>query len=344
MSFVVRIESSGHEMTAEPSETVLEAALRQGIHLPYSCRGGQCGVCKATLLAGEVDYGLTPPAALSPAEQKAGVALLCKALPRSDLHLQVREVKQAKDIQVRILPCRVEKKELLAPEVIRLFLRLPASERLPFLAGQYIEFLLPENRRRAFSLANPPQHDELLELHIRQVAGGQFSSQVFQEMPEKSILRIQGPLGSFTFQEESDRPAILMAGGTGFAPVKAILEYAFLEGVKRPLHLYWGARARPDLYLDELPRQWTQQYPNFRYTPVLSEPNIADNWEGRTGLVHSAVMTDYPDLSRYEIYACGPPPLVAAGLDAFAACGLPRQYYYSDSFEYAKDPSNVAST
>jgi len=343
MSFVVHIESSGREMTVDPEETVLAAALRQGVHLPYNCRGGQCGVCKATLLAGEVNYGSTLPAALSLAEQKAGIALLCQALPRSDLRLQVREIKQAQDIQARIFPCRVEKKELLAPDVLRLFLRLPSNERLSFLPGQYIEFLLPDNRRRAFSLANPPKNDEFLELHIRQVVGGRFSAWLFHEMPEKSLLRIQGPLGSFTFMEESDRPVILMAGGTGFAPVKAILEYAFAKGLDRPLHLYRGTRARQDLYLDELPRQWTQQHPNFRYTPVLSSPTPEDAWEGRHGLVHTAVMDDYPDLSRYEVYACGPPPMVAAGIDAFVGCGLPREYYYSDAFEYAKDPSSTVS-
>ncbi|CAK0762667.1 CDP-4-dehydro-6-deoxyglucose reductase, E3 [Gammaproteobacteria bacterium] len=343
MSFVVHIESSGREITVEPEETVLDAALRQGVHLPYSCRGGLCGVCKATLLMGDVDYGPTTPSALSLEEQKVGMALLCRAIPRSDLHLQIREVKQTQDIQVRILPCRLEKKELLAPDVLRLFLRLPASDRLPFLPGQYIEFLLPNNRRRAFSLANTPHHDELLELHVRHVSGGSFTTWLFQELSEKPLLRIQGPLGSFTFQEDSERPAILMAGGTGFAPVKSILEYAFAEGIERPLHLYWGARARCDLYLDELPRLWMQQYSNFRYTPVLSAPTAEDAWEGRTGLVHAAIAADYPDLSRHEVYACGPPPMTAAGLDAFAACGLPREYYYSDAFEYAKDSSGTVS-
>ncbi|CAK0775443.1 CDP-4-dehydro-6-deoxyglucose reductase, E3 [Gammaproteobacteria bacterium] len=336
MSFVAHIESSGREMSIEPEETILAAALRQGIALPYGCRAGQCGACKATLLVGAVDYGHKSPTALNPEEQKSGVILPCLAVPRTDLDLQVREVKKNQDIPIRILPCRVVKKEFLAPDVLRLFIKVPESDRLSFLPGQYIEFLLSNNRHRSFSLANSPRNNELLELHVRHVPGGSFTSWLFQEMPENSLLRIQGPLGSFSFQEKSTRPVILIAGGTGFSPVKSILEYAFAEKTSRSFHLYWGARTRRDLYLDELPRFWEQHYPYFRYTPVLSRPTAEDGWEGRVGRVPTMVVADYPDLSRYEVYACGPPPMVATGLETFIAHGLSRDHYHADAFEYSK--------
>jgi CDP-4-dehydro-6-deoxyglucose reductase len=154
-------------------------------------------------------------------------------------------------------------------------------------------------------------------------------------MREKSILRIQAPLGSFTLNEDSERPIILMGGGTGFAPLKGIIEHAFHLQLKRPMHLYWGVRSRRDLYLPDLPERWMSEHPGFRYTPVLSEPAADDHWEGRTGWVHEAVITDYPELDQYEIYMSGPPPMILSGKDTFLAHGLTEDHLYYDSFEYA---------
>jgi len=335
MSFTIQLAPIGRVITAEPHEVLLTAALRQDVELPYGCRNGQCGGCKATLLSGEVDR--SPTDSLTPSEQETGAILLCQAKAKSDLQIKVREAQPSQEITVRILPCRVEKKESLAPDVMRLFLRLSASEIFQFLPGQYIEFLLSEGRRRAFSLANPPHVDTLLELHIKHVPGGQFTSWLFQEMSDRVILRIQGPLGSFTFQENSNAPVIFMAGGTGFAPIKSILEHLFEKRTSRSLHFYWGVRGEKDLYLDDLVRSWVARYPNFQYTPVLSEPD--DFWMGRTGFVHAAILEDYADLSQYEVYACGPPPMIRAGRSAFSERGLPQDSYFSDSFELAKDPT-----
>ncbi len=339
MGFKVRIEPSGHEFATEPGESILSAALRHGFMLPYSCRGGVCGSCKGRLLSGRVDYGGHAPPALSETEKAQGYALFCQAVPRADVVIQAREIDAARDIPVRTLPCRVEKMQRLAPDVMLLHLKLPHTERLQFLAGQYIEILLADGRRRSFSLANAPHDDACLQLHIRQVPGGFFTTHVFTQMREKDLLRIHGPLGTFFLRPDSDRPAILVAGGTGFAPIKGMLENVFAEGAARPLHFYWGVRTRRDLYLHDLVSAWTGRHPNFRYTPVLSAPLPEDRWDGRTGWVHAAVVADYPDLGGHEVYASGPPPMIEAAKQAFKAHGLPDGRLYYDSFEFAVDPA-----
>lgn len=339
MAFKIRIEPSGHEFVAHANETILEAALREGINLPYSCRNGACGTCKGKIVSGAVDYGQYEEKALSAEEKAAGKALFCRAVPLRDTIIEAREIGAAKDIVIKTMPCRVAKMERLAPDVMALYLKLPQSERLQFLAGQYIDILLRDGRRRGFSLANAPHDDEFLQLHLRHVPGGHFTNYVFNEMKEKTLLRFEGPLGSFFLREDSDRPIILIGGGTGFAPLKGIAEHAFFVGLNRPIHLFWGARARVDLYLHELPRSWAAAQANFRYTPVLSDPQPQDAWSGETGYVHDAVLRAYPDLSGYEVYACGPPAMIAAAQQTFKARGLTDDALYFDSFEYAKDNS-----
>lgn len=342
MSFKVHIEPSAHEFRMQDGETILAAALREGLRLPYSCRDGRCGSCKGTVLSGRVDYGDYEAKALSSEEKAQGKALFCQAVPLEDVVIQAREIEVARDIAIKILPCRVVKMEKLTHDVMALYLKLPQNERLQFLAGQYIDILLRDGRRRSFSLANAPHDDGFLQIHVRHVPGGHFSHHVFTEMQEKALLRFEGPLGTFFLREggsTNPAPGILMAGGTGFAPIKAILEHAFYTGVTRPLHLFWGARARRDLYLHELALSWERSYPNFRYTPVLSEPLPSDQWPGEVGWVHEAVVRQCPDLGRYEIYAGGPPPMIEAGKAAFIQHRLLPENLYFDSFEFAKDPS-----
>ena len=259
MSYVAHLEPSGHQFEVADGEQVLTAALRHGLQLPYSCRGGACGACKAKIVEGEVEYPDGDPSALSAEEQVVGMTLLCSAVPRSDLRIEVHELSAGKEVEVKSLPCRVARKEQLNHDVLRLFLKLPDTQRLQFLAGQYIDFLLEDGRRRAFSLANAPHRDELLELHIRRVPNGDFTDFLFTGVEEKALLRIEGPLGQFTLREDSERPILMVAGGTGFAPIKAILEHAFAEELQQPIYLYWGARAKRDLYLDELPRRWAKK-------------------------------------------------------------------------------------
>jgi len=335
MTYQVTIQPSGHTFKVESSESVLDAALRQGIILPYGCRNGACGSCMGTVADGSVEYPDGPPAALTAADAVQQQALFCQARPASDLLIQVHEVDAARDIEVRTLPCRVNRLEHLAHDVIRIYLKLPDTERLQFLAGQYIDVLLKDHAPRSFSIANAPHDDSFIELHIRNVSGGYFSDRVFNQMQEKALLRFTGPLGTFFLRDDTDRPAILIGGGTGFAPLKGMLEHAFHTGLEKPLHLYWGVRAKRDLYLEELPARWLQDHTNFSYTPVLSEPVPEDNWTGATGFVTDTVIRDYPDLSGHDIYMSGPPVMVEAGHKLFMQHGLDVSRFFSDAFEYA---------
>jgi len=342
MPHQVTIQPSGHRFSVEDDETILEAALREGFALPYGCRNGACGACKGKVLAGQVDYGTYSASALKDEDKVQGRALFCRARPLTDLIIEAKEIGAAKDIVVKTLPCRVEKLEKLADDVMRMKIKLPANERLQFLAGQYIDFQLKDGRARSYSLANAPHDDALLELHIRHVPGGLFTDQVFSTLKERDILRLKGPLGSFFLREDSDKPMIFVAGGTGFAPIKSMLEHAFAAHLDREMVLYWGVRSLKDLYLAALPQQWQAEHPNFSFVPVLSDPQPQDRWQGRTGLVHEAVLADFADLSGYQVYASGAPAMVDAARDAFLRTrGLPEDEFFADAFVYAADTEAV---
>jgi CDP-4-dehydro-6-deoxyglucose reductase len=338
MKYHITLKPSDTTLTVDEQQTVLQAALNAGHTLPYSCRNGTCGTCLGEVLQGRVAYpdDQRPPA-LSETQMQSGKALFCQARPLSDLTIKVREIDAVADLTIRTLPCRVMRLQRLASDVMQINLRLPNHEQLPFLAGQYIDFLLRDSRRRSFSLANPPHASQHLELHVRHIPGGVFSDFAFNELKEQAILRLQGPLGTFFVRHDSQRPIIMVGGGTGFAPLKAMLEDLFHQDIERPIHLYWGARARRDLYLHELPLRWAQQQPLFQYTPVLSAPTKNDHWDGRSGWVHEAVAADYPDLSGYEVYMSGPPPMIEAAKTAFQAQGLALEHLHYDAFTPASD-------
>ncbi|HHO58648.1 MAG TPA: CDP-6-deoxy-delta-3,4-glucoseen reductase [Thiotrichales bacterium] len=337
MSYKVKVPASGHEFEVEAGETILEAALRQGVGLPYGCRNGACGKCAGKVLSGETSYDTDALRATARQEFEAGKTLFCQACADSDLEIEVREITRGSEIEIKTLPVRVEKIQLLTHDIMQLKLKLPETERLQFLAGQYLEILLKDGKRRAFSIANAPHDDEYIELHIRHVPDGHFGDYVFDGLKEKTLMRIEGPLGSYFLREESNRPVILMGGGTGFAPLKGMLEHAFHIGLKTPFHLFCGVRSLRDLYMDETVKDWLGKYANLAYTPVLSEPAVEDNWQGETGFVHESVVKHYPDLSGYDVYLSGPPPMVKAGMDLFYQHGLPETQIYSDSFEYSDD-------
>jgi CDP-4-dehydro-6-deoxyglucose reductase len=331
MTYQITIKPSNHTFTAQAGETVLEAALREGFVIAYGCRNGACGTCKGKVLAGAMDYGTYQEHALPDSDRRMGYALLCQARPLGDLAIECREVGAAKDIQIRTLPCRVEHMERVAPDVMVLRLKLPATERLQFLAGQYIDILTKDGKRRSLSMANAPHDDHLLELHLRNY-GGPFSEYVFNRLKVKDILRFEGPLGTFFLREDNVKPVILLASGTGFAPIKAIVEHALHAGTTRPMTLYWGGRVHADLYMSELAARWQRDH-GIRFVPVLSEPRPEDAWSGRTDFVHRAVMEDFPDLSAHQVYACGAPVMVeAAHADFTARCRLPDEDFISDAF------------
>ena len=335
MSFKITLQSGARTFTAEKNETILAAALRQGLSLPYGCRNGNCGSCKGGLVSGEIKYQDVDLTGLTEQDTKSGLILFCQAVPCSDLVIAAREIKGVAELPVRKLPCRVVNIEKLNHDVLRLLLKLPATERLQFLAGQYIDILMQNGKHRSFSLANAPHADEFLELHVRHYDGGLFSEYAFHELKEKALLRIEGPLGTFFLREESNRPIIMVAGGTGFAPIKSIVEHARQKNLRREIHFYWGARTREDLYLHDLACQWAGEIRDFHYIPVLSDLHKLDHWHGRTGFVHEAALKDFPDLSGFEVYTCGPPPMVHAVRDTFMQRGLSEDFIYSDSFEFA---------
>ncbi|GIX23203.1 MULTISPECIES: CDP-6-deoxy-delta-3,4-glucoseen reductase [Caldimonas] len=341
MTFTVTVQPSGHTFTVERDEAVLAAAIRQGVGLPYGCKDGACGSCKSRLKDGRVIHGAHQLKALSPAEEEAGYILTCCATPQTDLVIESREVVGAGQFPIKKMPCRVSRIDKPAPDVAVLKLQLPANDRLQYHAGQYVEFILRDGSRRSYSMANAPHTQETqpgIELHIRHMPGGKFTDHVFGAMKEKDILRMEGPFGSFFLREDSDKPIVLLASGTGFAPIKAILEHMEHKALARPTVLYWGCRRRADLYLDDWAQAAAARLPWLRYVPVLSEPTAEDAWSGRTGFVHQAVMADWPDLSGHQVYACGAPVMVeSARRDFVAHCGLPEDEFYADAFTSEAD-------
>jgi CDP-4-dehydro-6-deoxyglucose reductase, E3 len=338
MEFKVTIQPSGHSFVCRPAESLLTGALREGYGLPYGCRSGACGTCKGRIISGTVDYGDYQKSALSDAERSEGKALFCRAVPTSDVVIESRAVAGVRNIDIKKMPCRVERIEKPNHDVAILEVKLPANETFRYLPGQYIDILLKDGRRRSFSMAGAPGGANAISLHIRHYPGGEFSGFVFNEMKERTLLRIEGPLGTFFLREDSDKPIVFMAGGTGFAPIKAIIEHALAGGTLRPMVLYWGARSREDLYMAELPGRWQSESDRFTFVPVLSDPKPEDAWPGRTGFVHQAILDDFADLSGYQVYSCGPPAMVEAGRKAFVEQrGLPEAEFYSDPFVTAAD-------
>ena len=345
MSHTVTLQASGKRFEVLPGETVLEAARRAGLALPYSCLAGVCGSCKATLIDGACTYPRNPPSALNAAEQMRHQVLLCQAVPTGDITIAAREVASVADIPRRRFRVRVAEKTLLGHDVARLHLATAPGEPLRRLAGQYLDVLLDGGRRRAFSIANAPtRDDDAIELHVRRVAGGKFTEHVFDKMKERDILRFEGPLGVFFLREESPKPVVLVASGTGFAPIKSLLEDVFHRGLQRPMTLYWGGRRPKDLYLHALAERWAAEHASFKYVPVISDALPEDNWQGRTGFVHRAVMEDFPDLSAHQVYACGVPIMVdSARADFTARCRLPEEEFYADSFTTQADLAQDAA-
>ncbi len=346
MTFTVSITPSGKTVTVDGETHILEAALQQGVVLPYGCKNGACGSCKARIVAGEIIQDAHQPSALTAEEATRGFALLCCARAASDLTVEARVVAAVGEIPIRKMPCRVAAIDKVAPDVIVIRLQLPANERLQYLPGQYVDLLLRDGTRRSYSMAAAPGTAEGLELHIRHMPGGRFTDAAFgavqPELKVRDILRLEGPLGTFFLREEGDKPILMVASGTGFAPIKAMLEHVRslmdAKGFARPLTLYWGGRRPHDLYMDELCRRWASEIDGFSYVPVISDALPQDAWRGRAGFVHRAAMEDLPDMSGFQVYACGAPAMVdACRRDFITHCGLPVEEFYADAFVTAAD-------
>lgn len=337
MSFNITLQPSGHEFEIEEGQTVLDAALGHGLSLPYGCRNGACGSCAGQIVSGDVDYGDRNISSFKEGDKESGKVLCCQAHVTADTVINIKEISSTADIKPKIMPARVLKLEKLSHDVMQLELKLPESQRMQFLAGQYVEILLKDGKRRAFSIANAPHQDEVLVLQIRHVPGGLFSTHVFEEMKEKALLRIEGPFGGFYLREENDRPIILVGGGTGYAPLNSMLEHAHSLDMKNQISLFCGVRAEQDIYMQAQVETLLNKMNNLDYTPVLSEPEDETNWQGETGFVHEVVLSKFKDLSGFDIYMSGPPPMVNAAKEAFIKQGANEDNIYSDAFEYSED-------
>jgi CDP-4-dehydro-6-deoxyglucose reductase len=332
----VTLIPTGQKFTAGSDEPVLAAALRAGLNLPHSCRGGHCASCRARVLAGTVEYSGGRPPGLTAEEERAGYALLCQARALTDLEVEAHEVRPAPDVEVKSLPCRIERKERLAEDVMAVFLRLPAVEELRYRAGQYLDVVLADGRRRSFSIASAPADGRLLELHVRRASSSGFTAQLFDTLGAGALLRVEGPLGQFWLRVESPRPALMVGGGTGYAPLRSMLRQLIASRDGRQVTLYWGSREPGGLYEHSWLADLQRSRPGFSYRPVLSDE--VPGWpEARRGLVHEAVLADIVDLARYDVYASGPPAMIEAIRVAFPARGLPREQLFFDSFDYAPD-------
>jgi CDP-4-dehydro-6-deoxyglucose reductase, E3 len=349
MSFNIIVEPSGRSFAVNPDQSILAAGISQGIGLPYGCKDGACGSCKCKKISGTVEHGPHQSKALSADEEANGYVLTCCAKPTSDVVLESKQVTDAGAFPIKKMPSRVMAMEKLSHDVMRVKLQLPANDVVQYHAGQYVEFLLRDGARRAYSMGNAPHtlqapsaegapaNPPVIELHIRHMPGGKFTDHVFGAMKEKEILRIEGPFGSF-YLRESDKPIVLLASGTGFAPIKALIEHLQFIGSKRSAVLYWGGRRPADLYLDAWVKERLAEMPQLRYVPVISDALPEDAWTGRTGFVHQAAVDDLADMSGYQVYACGAPIVVdSAKRDFVTKCGLPEDEFYADSFTSEAD-------
>ena len=343
-AYKIHVQPSGREFTVEGEETILAAGIRQGIGLPYGCKDGACGSCKCKKVSGTVVHGTHQSKALSDEEEAQGMVLTCCAVPKSDVVLESRQVTEAGAFAIRKMPVRVNSLAKVSDDVMVLKLQLPANDAFQYHAGQYVEFLLRDGSRRSYSMANAPhllaKESPQIELHIRHMPGGKFTDHVFGTMKEKEIQRIEGPYGSF-FLRDSEKPMVLLASGTGFAPIKALIEHMQFQNSTRPATLYWGGRRPADLYMADWIAQKLQEIPQLKYVPVVSNALPEDHWTGRTGFVHQAVLQDLPELSQHQVYACGAPIVVESAQRDYLAAGLPADEFFADSFTSEADKAKA---
>ena len=338
--FSITVQPSGRQFSAQSDETLLAAGIRQGVGLPYGCKDGACGSCKCKMLSGSVVHGAHQTKALSPEEESQGLVLTCCATATSDVVLESRQVSAEGALPIKKMPTRVTSLQKVSADVMLIQLQLPANDSFQYKAGQYIEFLLRDGARRSYSMANAPQGNSV-ELHIRHMPGGKFTDHVFGSLKEKEILRVEGPHGSFYLREESDKAIVMVASGTGFAPIKALLEQMESAGSTRPVALYWGGRRPADLYMDGWVKEFQNRMPSLRYVPVVSDALDEDQWTGRVGFVHQAALEDFQDMREYQVYACGAPIVVeSARRDFVAHAGLPPEEFYADAFTSEADKAN----
>lgn len=326
MTMTISVRGKDVRFDCAEGETVLDAAERAGYSIPYSCRKGVCSTCEGGITSGTARVR-GQGVCTGPAQ---GVRL-CQARPETDLEIDPVRLRKIAPVARKVLQAKVRTINRPAADVAVIRLRFPNGVRADFKAGQYLRVQMPDGDSRNYSMANPPQQNDGLELHIRHVPGGKFSETILAGLGKGSVLTVELPYGEFTVDDASQAPAILLATGTGFAPLRAIVEDHIRRGAPRPMHLYWGANTAADLYELAQAESWAAAHDWFDFTPVVSRPD--SGWTGRTGFVHCAVLEDFPDLSGHEVYACGAPVMIDAAIADFGReGGLGSERFHSDAF------------
>lgn len=329
----VSLQPSGRSFEVEPGEAILVAALREHISLPYGCRMGTCRTCRGKVIEGSVDHADSHPSYLTEAQRAEGYALLCRARPLGDVTVEIEELPPLPEPQMA--QALLKRTKPMADDVMWLSLRLPLHLNLRFAAGQYIDLFLADGTRRSYSIANAPRLEGAidLELHVRHLPGGRFTDPLFAgEVKTRTMFDFEGPLGTF-YLRDGDRPVILLATGTGYAPIRSILLDTLSRGDRRPFTLYWGGRQEADIYAAQEIADLVAAHDNLRFIPVLSRAGPEEGANARLGYVHDAVKADFPDLSGHDVYACGSPAMIdTARADFTGNCGLPADAFFADSF------------
>ncbi|WP_109477569.1 FAD-binding oxidoreductase [Paraburkholderia sp. C35] len=325
-SFVVKFEPSNVEFQCDSTTTVLEGALAAGFHPKHSCRRGECGACQTRIVSGEIGYA----SGLRPEGLASDHCLTCLALPASDVVLDSPEVSGIPGRPTLKVGARVTSVERVSEDVTILRIQPPATSGFSFDAGQYVDVVLRDGARRSYSMANAPSVGGELEWHVRAMPGGRFSQHVYENLKTRDLLRIEGPFGSFSLRD-TNAPLIFLASGTGYAPIASMMRTHADSISRRGAAFYWGGRRKEDLYAVEEVMAWAESAGTLKFIPVLSDPD--PEWSGRVGFVHEAVRADNPDLSSFEVYACGNPLMIDAARHVFQSeCALQEQNFISDSF------------
>lgn len=333
MTFTISVRDSEVAFGCEPGQNVLDAAEMAGWAIPYSCRKGVCDTCLGSVTSGSVE-ALGSGFVCAPAEVR-----LCRAQPTGDIEIAPRRIEARTPPVRKRLTTTVFRRRQVAPSVTILELRYPIGRRTPFRAGQFLNVILDDGDTRSYSLANAPQHNDLAQLHVRHEPNGVFSARILQQLEFHDTVEIEAPFGEFFVADPdgAEDPIILLATGTGYAPMRSIILDHIARRLTRPVHLYWGARTVEDLYALDTIHVWTQRHPWLRFTPVLSRPH--PGWDGATGWVQTAAIADHPDLSGHHVYACGSEAMTRIAAEQLAReCGVAPDRFHSDAFVSAVAP------
>lgn len=331
MSFAVKIKPSNYVVYVEEGESVLDAAIRQGFDFPYSCRSATCATCLGKVLKGSISYGDIEPYALNDAEQEQGFALFCSAKPTSDLIIEMQDVYGPEYKPAKTVEYDVVKNIPVTADIYHIVLKPATDKKIQYTPGQYLHVLCDDGIQIPFTIANAPTESGKLELYIRHVADNHYTSKLLEHIKNKDQISVKAPYGKVVYHAVPALPIIFVAGGTGVVLPKAILEGMVQRNLQRKSVLYWGVSKATDFYLNDFFHTFAQEHKWFTYVPVLSGTDAA--WQGRTGLVHEAVLADHPDLSQRQIYASGPNDMVFAASTAFQTHGLKPHWFYSDTLE-----------